>query len=267
MPEALTPESISPPAPPASLARAARVADYTMIALAVLLGGGSIVLFAWAGRPTLLRMNLSPKAALWWNALLSLVFFVQHSVMVRRSVRARLAAFIPARYDGAFYAISSGVVLALVAALYQRVEAPPVFALHGVPRLIVIVVALLAVAFIAWAVHALRTFDPCGIRPIREHLRNGPAVSSAAKEFVVRGPFRWVRHPLYFAIIVLFWAAPEMTLSRLELAALWTAWMIVGALLEERDLKAEFGGTYREYCRRVPMLIPWRGPAPAQFVQ
>lgn len=37
---------------------------------------------------------------------------------------------------------------------------------------------------------------------------------------------------------------------------LWTAWIIVGTRLEERDLVADFGPTYREFQASVPMLIP-----------
>lgn len=255
-------------AAPARLPVATRIADYSVMVLAVVLGGGSLAFFAWTGRPTLVPMHLSPAAALGWNALLSLVFFAQHSVMVRRSIRARLAAVIPARYDGAFYALTSGLVLTLVTVLYQRVG-EPLFVLHGLSRLIATGIALLAVASFAWAIYALRTFDPFGLRPIRQHLHNGPGARSAeapfrAKAFVVRGPFRRVRHPLYSAIIVLLWATPQMSASRLELAALWTAYVCVGALLEERDLIAEFGETYREYSEQVPMLIPWRRPARAQ---
>ncbi len=261
MPDLLTPMAARPPAPTAPVPRATRILDYSVMVLAVVLGGGSLIVFVWT--PRLVSMPLSPKAALWWNALLSLLFFLQHSVMVRRSVRARLAAVIPTLYDTAFYAISSGVVLTIVALLYQRVDAPPLFVLHGLPAVIVVTAALLAVAMFVWGTLALRTFDPLGLRPIRRHLGYSDEAPAPAA-FVVAGPYRWVRHPLYFAVIVLLWAAPEMSLGRLELAVLWTSWIFVGTILEERDLVADFGETYREYRRQVPMLIPWRGPAKAQ---
>ncbi len=258
-----TPPAIRPavgaPGPP----RSARLADGVMIALAVVLGGGSMGYFAWAGRPRLLHLDLSPAAALAWNALASAIFFAQHSVLVRRSVRARLAAVVPARYDGAFYAITSGLALVLAAGLLQP-AGPPLFVLHGLPRALVIAAALLAVAGFAWAILVLRSFDPFGLGPIRRHLRGRPAAAPAAfraKDFVVRGPYRWVRHPLYSAIIVLLWADPAMTPARLELALLWTAWIAVGTRLEERDLITDLGDAYRSYRERVPMLVPWRGPA------
>lgn len=268
MPVPVAPVQSGPPA--AAKQQVPRIADNVVRVLAVVLSAGSILWFAWAGRPELVPLHLSAAGALWCNALLSLVFFAQHSIMVRRSVRDRLATVIPDRYDLAFYAITSGVVLAIVTVLMQRVEAPPVWVLHGVARLIVMIAAASALALIVWMVLALRTFDPCGLRPIRAHARSDGAAPprlpyrAKAKEFVIRGPFRWVRHPLYLAIIVVFWASPHMSVTRLEVAVLWTAWTLVATLLEDRDLKRDYGEDYRQYCARVPMLVPWRRPAPEQ---
>lgn len=267
MPVAVAPPQIEPPA--AAKHQASRIADRVVMVLAVTLSAGSVFWFAWGGRPVLFPLDLSAAGALWFNGSLSLIFFVQHSVMVRRSVRDRLAAVIPDRYDLAFYAIASGVVLAIVTVLFQRVNAPPVWVLRGFARLIVMAAAASAVALTVWMIVALRTFDPCGLRPIRARLRadadGGPPGSpfrAKAKEFVIRGPFRWIRHPLYLAIIVLLWASPHMSVTRLEIAILWTLWTLVATLLEERDLRRDYGDPYRTYCARVPLLLPWRRPAP-----
>ncbi len=69
----------------------------------------------------------------------------------------------------------------------------------------------------------------------------------------------WVRHPLYACILVLFWTNVDLTADLFLLSALWSAWIWVGAMLEERDLVAEFGDAYRAYQRQVPMFFPWRG--------
>lgn len=45
--------------------------------------------------------------------------------MVRRPSRARLARIVPARYDGAVYAIASGIVLTLVVLFWQHVKLTP----------------------------------------------------------------------------------------------------------------------------------------------
>jgi len=76
--------------------------------------------------------------------------------------------------------------------------------------------------------------------------------------FTVRGPYRWVRHPLYLFTLMMIWSYPGLTADRLLFNILWSGWVIIGSVLEERDLAAEFGQPYRDYQRTVPMLVPYR---------
>jgi protein-S-isoprenylcysteine O-methyltransferase Ste14 len=69
-----------------------------------------------------------------------------------------------------------------------------------------------------------------------------------------------VRHPLYFWSLVLIWLTPQMTANRLALFAVFSVYLYAGSFFEERRLVAEFGDDYREYQRRVPRMVPWRGP-------
>jgi protein-S-isoprenylcysteine O-methyltransferase Ste14 len=110
-----------------------------------------------------------------------------------------------------------------------------------------------------WGVVALRTFDPLGLRPLRARARGQ---AQPAAHFTVRGPYRWVRHPLYTCVIVLIWCDPHWSVDHLLFCVLWTAWIWMGAVLEEGDLTREFGAVYQDYRQRVPMLIPWRRPIP-----
>ena len=237
--------------------RPAERLDALMLVLSAVLGVGSIALLAAMDSIRVFRMGWPDSSVLLWDAALSFAFFLQHSGMVRRPFRVRLARIVPPRYDGAFYSIASGVVLTLVVILWQRSEIH-LFVLLGLSLLVLRVLSISAVAVFLWSAYALRGFDPLGLGPIRAHLGGRPYRPPA---FVVRGPYRWVRHPLYSCVIVLFWSSPDLTADRLLFNVLWTAWICVGAVLEERDLVAEFGETYREYRRKVPMLVPWRGPA------
>jgi protein-S-isoprenylcysteine O-methyltransferase Ste14 len=46
-----------------------------------------------------------------------------------------------------------------------------------------------------------------------------------------------------------------MTVTHLVFAVMASAYIVVGTLLEERDLKAEHG-EYADYAKRVPRYIP-----------
>jgi protein-S-isoprenylcysteine O-methyltransferase Ste14 len=122
--------------------------------------------------------------------------------------------------------------------------------------------ALLAVAVFIWGALALRGLDLFGVGAIKAHC---DGATEAASEFVVRGPYRWVRRPWYAAAIVLFWSCVDLTADRLLFNVLWTGWICIAARLEERDLLHDFGAIYDQYRRQVPMLFPWHSPAGRPF--
>lgn len=85
--------------------------------------------------------------------------------------------------------------------------------------------------------------------------------SDEKQTLVVRGLYRYVRHPLYTAGLVFIWLTPVMTANLLAMNAGLTLYIILGAWFEERKLLAEYGAAYAEYRAATPMLIPrlrWR---------
>jgi protein-S-isoprenylcysteine O-methyltransferase Ste14 len=65
-----------------------------------------------------------------------------------------------------------------------------------------------------------------------------------------------VRHPWYTGLLLLLWAR-DLDASRLVTGAVLTAYVVVGTLLEERKLVAEFGETYARYQATVSMFLPF----------
>ena len=73
---------------------------------------------------------------------------------------------------------------------------------------------------------------------------------------VTTGFYGVVRHPLYLFGLILLWLSPHMSLNQLVLSIVLTAYLFVGATLEERRLVREFGNAYLEYRKKTPMIFP-----------
>lgn len=241
------------------MSAAGKITAYLLLAGAVLLGGTSLALFGvfvYVGSFELVPLGLDPGAALALNAMLCFAFFAQHSGMVRRSFRERVLATLPAPYRPALYAVASGLALFVFLAFWQRSDVV-IYSMQGPARWILRGIFAAAVIGLLWGLHALKHLDALGVQTLLRHLRDR---ETRALPLAIRGPYRWVRHPLYFLMLVVIWACPDVTLDRLLFAVLWSAWIVAGTLLEERDLAAEFGPDYRAYQKAVPMLVPWRAP-------
>ena len=82
-------------------------------------------------------------------------------------------------------------------------------------------------------------------------------------EFVRGGPFRWMRHPTYFSMILELLSAAFILQAPFTLAAmslLFVPALVERVRLEETALVEKFGDAYRAYQRNTPAVIPWKGP-------
>jgi protein-S-isoprenylcysteine O-methyltransferase Ste14 len=171
------------------------------------------------------------------------------SVRVKQWARSRLGPrtdrFYRLAYN-AFAVVSFVPVLALLAwlpgkTIYQLRLPWSALALTGQ-----------AAALMTLAAGLLQT-DPWSFLGLRQVTEGTPAEPG---HLMVTGLYRWVRHPLYTAGLLLIWLTPVMTTSILALNLSLTLYIIVGSRLEERRLLAEFGQAYADYQAAVPGLIP-----------
>jgi protein-S-isoprenylcysteine O-methyltransferase Ste14 len=87
-------------------------------------------------------------------------------------------------------------------------------------------------------------------------------VSGRTELLILLGPYRHVRHPQYFAVVVLWlgwWLLLDYTilLFMALLFHLWFFWVVTR--FEERELRALFGKEYDAYARAVPRMLPsWK---------
>jgi len=194
-----------------------------------------------------------PKALVVDCVLLGL-FGTQHSVMARQGFKRWWTRLVPPAIERSTYVLVASLLLALLFLEWKpitypvwNVDAPAVRlllqALFWAGWLMVLVAGMLA-----------NHLELIGLRQVLD------AAGGRKEEpltLTTSGLYRLVRHPIYVGAIVAFWATPDMTAGHLLFSAAATAYTIFGTFLEERDLVDLFGDRYRQYQRRVRMLLPF----------
>jgi protein-S-isoprenylcysteine O-methyltransferase Ste14 len=91
---------------------------------------------------------------------------------------------------------------------------------------------------------------------------------NAEKKVVTYGPFAYVRHPLYAALIL---SLPPLFIIWFEDLLFFIPWIFIFFIshfivtIEERGLVKEFGEQYKNYRKQVPSLFPYKGAAGKRY--
>ena len=111
---------------------------------------------------------------------------------------------------------------------------------------IVLVAQVLAVGLSVWA---RRSFQPGQFNVNAE---------PKAGQLLWKGPYRFVRHPMYAAVLLLIWSGVLSHISPLNLLVALTATVVVGMRIavEEQILHASLPG-YGAYATATKRLIPY----------
>jgi len=192
------------------------------------------------------------------NILLMSLFAVQHSVMARRQFKEWWTQYVPKPVERSTYVLFASLALVL---LFWQWRPIPALVWHIDNQQIA--VAIIVLSFVGWLIVLTSTFlinhfELFGLHQVANNLADRPMPMPRFRTPLF---YKLVRHPIYLGFIIAFWAAPTMTIGHLLFAAVTTAYIIVGAVLEEHDLIEMFGDDYRHYRQRVSMLIPWRKSA------
>jgi len=206
-----------------------------------------------------LGIDQEPQVPLVWalvnNLLLIALFGIQHSVMARKWFKDLFAKYFPRPIERSTFVLASGLLLFNLVYNWEPIGGQ----LWEVATGSILYYTMYVVFFAGWAIlfissFLINHFDLFGLRQTFLELQNKPYTQL---EFRITLFYKYVRHPLYFGMLLGVWATPNMTATHLAFAIAITLYVIVGTLFEERDLMAEFGDTYRAYKAKKPMLIPF----------
>lgn len=118
---------------------------------------------------------------------------------------------------------------------------------------------LLLAASVLLPLHAVRQLTRLG-RPSRARRDDQALVGfERTSRLVTSGAFRYIRHPMYMALICLAWGVflQRFTWLGLLLVLAATALLVVTAQREEKECLAHFGDAYRAYMGRTRRFVPF----------
>lgn len=180
------------------------------------------------------------------------LFAVQHTIMARPAFKRWWTKFIPAQIERSTFVLITCLIL--IGMVWQwRAMPGVVWQVEGPLAQVLTGISLIGFAIVLLSTFLIDHFDLFGVRQVMRYFRGLPAEGPKFRE---RGFYKHVRHPLMTGFLIAFWATPLMTVGHLFFAAMCTGYIFVGLQIEERTLIGEHGQAYRDYKRRVPMLIP-----------
>lgn len=154
------------------------------------------------------------------------------------------------RFYRLIYNVVAFVSLIPVLILQFSVEKIPLWQVSNYEQVIGKFICVWGVIFIATA---LQGYD------LSEFSGFDLAKNNKPHELKTDGLLKYIRHPIYFGILLLFWGLfiADASTRNLSGAIAVTIYLLVGIYFEENKLVEIYGEAYTKYQKQVAMLIPF----------
>ncbi|WP_278264481.1 isoprenylcysteine carboxylmethyltransferase family protein [Nocardia sp. AG03] len=198
--------------------------------------------------------HLSTVPALLIDVVLLALFGLQHSGMARPAFKDFITRWVPEALERTVYIFMVCLVMWTVMLAWQPIP-HQLWSADGALGLALDAGFWIGFVLVYAATLLLNHFHLLGIsQAYRQYVIRVP--DATVDRLQVNGVYKLVRHPLMTGLLVSFWFASEFTVGHLVWALGLTGYIVLGTFLEERDLIARFGASYRAYAAHVPAFFP-----------
>lgn len=170
-------------------------------------------------------------------------YFFVHSFLAAMKTKDFIAAKLPSLFP--YYRMMYNVIAILGLLILLPISLSPF-----VPSAQILLGGIVVLVGFYFLFQAFRVFN------IREFLG---LESEKPSELVIRGMYRYVRHPLYFGTMIMIAGIYLLFPTSNMLIVLMTSYVyiFIGSKLEERKLRELYGESYQAYAKKVKSLIPY----------
>ena len=186
------------------------------------------------------------------------VFGYIHSLLASRSVKLWIKKIF--RDLIAFYRLLYNVFGLLSLYLIYQLSPKPHLTIYDLPNpydLIILIPQFLSIAGVFWTFKYICFKEFLGIDQVKRYFEKKYS-TELDEEYTLRieGPYRYMRHPVYFFSITFLLFRPTMDLFYLTFFICIVAYFYIGSYYEEKKLVKQFGDIYEEYRKEVPRIFP-----------
>lgn len=191
--------------------------------------------FTFAGQPATSR----PIGDAVVNLLLFALFASHHSLFARPRIRAWVARTVPVLPERTVYVGVASLLLILVCWSWRLLPGT-IWNVEGASAVLLHTVQFAGILLVISSAAVVGVRDLAGLSP-----------SHGGSDVKVRGPYRWIRHPIYAGWLLLTFGVPLMSTTRFVFAVASGAYLLIAMPLEERTLRNMMPEAYPRYTTQV----------------
>jgi protein-S-isoprenylcysteine O-methyltransferase Ste14 len=160
----------------------------------------------------------------------------------------------------AFYRLFYNIFGLISLYLIYQLSPKPHLTIYDLPNpydLIILIPQFLSIAGVFWSFNYICFKEFLGIDQVKRYFEKKYS-TELDEEYTLRieGPYRYMRHPVYFFSITFLLFRPTMDLFYLTFFICIVAYFYIGSYYEEKKLVKQFGDIYEEYRKEVPRIFP-----------